>query len=208
MKLSPWWWGGAGGLVALGLVGLAFGFLRPGWPELPEASGGGAKSALMDLKQKTAELSAKAGDMEGKKKDLKDELSRHRVFVSRSLIFLPKDAEPVKPLNPEQITEDGIQVGWKLKYGLSPEGPDVAQQDDDQDGFTNLEEYEKKTDPKDPASSPSKWIKIKISSVEKKMLVVSFSGKSPGLYTLRFKLGKDGKNIEEAVVVGDKLWVS
>jgi len=205
MKLSPWWWGGVGGLVALGLVGLAFGFFQPGWPELPEASGGGAKSALMELKQKTAELSAKAGDWEGKKKDLKDELSRHRVFVSRSLIFLPKDAEPVKPLNPEQITEDGIQVGWKLKYGLSPEDPDVAQQDDDQDGFTNLEEYEKKTDPKDPGSSPSKWVKLKIASVDPGKMSVSFSGKSEGRYTVRFKSTTKPKDVD--VALGDKIWV-
>jgi hypothetical protein len=207
MKVSPWWLGGAGGLVVLGLVGLAFGFFQPGWPDIPEAPEGGGKSVFAEFKQKTGEFRTKLGELEEKKKGLKEELSGHRVFVSRSLVFLPKDAEPVKPLNIEQVTDDGIQVGWKLKYGFSPEDPDVSQQDEDQDGFTNLEEYEKKTDPKDPASSPSKWVKIKISSAEKKMLVVSFTGKSLGLYTLRFKLGKDGKNVEENIVVGDKLWV-
>jgi hypothetical protein len=205
MKLSPWWWGGAGGLVVLGLVGLAFGLFQPGWPELAEAPGGGGKSALVELKQKAGEFTTKLGELGEKKKGLKEELTQHRVFVSRSLVFLPKDAEPVKPLNSEQITEDGIQVGWKLKYGLSPEDPDVAQQDEDQDGFTNLEEYEKKSDPKDPASSPSKWVKLKIASVDSSKMSISFSGKSAGRYTLRFK--STGKPKDVDVALGDKVWV-
>jgi hypothetical protein len=205
MKISPWWLGGAGALVILGLVGLAFGFFQPGWPELAEATGGGGKSVLSELKQKTGEFTTKLGELEEKKKGFKGELNRHRVFVSRSLVFLPKDPEPVKPLNPEQVTEDGIQVGWKLKYGLSPEDPDVAQRDEDQDGFTNLEEYEKKSDPKDPASSPSKWVKVKIASVDSSKMSVSFSGKSAGRYTLRFKAGAKPKDVD--VGLGEKVWV-
>ena len=205
MKISPWWLGGAGALVILGLVGLAFGFFQPGWPELAEATGGGGKSVLSELRQKTGEFTTKLGELEEKKKGFKGELNRHRVFVSRSLVFLPKDAEPVKPLNPEQVTEDGIQVGWKLKYGLSPEDPDVAQRDEDQDGFTNLEEYEKKSDPKDPASSPSKWVKVKIASVDSSKMSVSFSGKSAGRYTLRFKAGAKPKDVD--VGLGEKVWV-
>jgi hypothetical protein len=205
MKISPWWLGGGGALVLLGLVGLTFGFFQPGWPDLAEADGGGGKSVLAELKQKTGEFTTKLGELEQKKNKLNDQLSRHRVFVSRTLVFLPKDAEPVKPLNPEQITDDGIQVGWKLRYGLSPEDPEVAQQDEDQDGFTNLEEYEKKSDPKDPASSPSKWVKVKIASVDPAKMSISFPGKSTGRYTLRFKAGAKPKDVD--VGLGDKVWV-
>jgi hypothetical protein len=205
MKASSWWLAGGGGLAVLGLVGLAFGFFQPGWLDLPEAPSGAGKSVLADIKQKTGEFTTKLGELEEKKKGLKEELSRHRVFVSRSLVFLPKDAEPVKPLDPDQITEDGIQVGWKLKYGLSPEDPDVAQQDEDQDGFTNLEEYEKKSDPKDSASSPSKWVKLKISNVDSGKMSISFSGKSAGRYTLRFKSASKPKDVD--VALGDKVWV-
>jgi len=123
------------------------------------------------------------------------------------LVFLPKQAESVQPLNPAQVTEDGIEVGWKLKYGFSPEDPEVASQDEDQDGFTNKEEYDKKTDPRDYASSPSKWVKVRISSVDKKMLVTSLVEESQDQYTLRFKLGKDGKNKDLNVVIGDIIWV-
>jgi hypothetical protein len=205
MKISPWWLGGAGGLAVLGLVGLAFGFFQPGWPDLAETPGGGGKSIVAELRQKADEFTTKLGEWEEKKKGLKEELGRHRVFVSRSLVFLPKDTEPVKPLNPEQVTEDGIQVGWKLKYGLSPEDPDIAQQDEDQDGFTNLEEYEKNTDPKDPGSSPSKWVKLKIASVDPAKMSISFSGKSAGRYTLRFKGATKPKDVD--VALGDKLWL-
>jgi hypothetical protein len=205
MKLSPWWISGGAGLVVLGLVGLTFGFLQPGWLEPVETPTGGGKSPLADAKQKSSEFRAKIEELGQKKGALKDTLEKHRVFVSRSLVFLPKEAEPVQPLNPDQVTEDGIQVGWKLKYGFSPEDPEVGAQDNDQDGFTNLEEYQKKTDPQDPASSPSKWIKLKIASVDPTKMVVSFSGKSAGRYTLRFKTVGKPKDVD--VATGDKFWV-
>ena len=205
MKLSPWWIGGGAGLVVLGLVGLTFGFLQPGWPEPAETPAGGGKSPLADAKQKSSEFRAKIEELEQKKGALKDTLEKHRVFVSRSLVFLPKEAEPVQPLNPDQVTEDGIQVGWKLKHGFSPEDPEIGTQDEDQDGFTNFEEYQKKTDPKDPASSPSKWVKLKIASVDPAKMAVSFSGKSAGRYTLRFKTIGKPKDVD--VATGDKLWV-
>jgi hypothetical protein len=205
MKLSPWWIGGGAALVVLGLVALVFGFFQPGWPDPVESPAVGAKSPLADAKQKSSEFRTKIGEFEAKKKALNDSLEKHRVFVSRSLVFLPKEAEPVQPLNPDQVTEDGIQVGWKLKYGFSPEDPEVGAQDEDQDGFTNLEEYQKKTDPKDPASSPSKWVKLKIVSVDPAKMAVSFPGKSAGRYTLRFKTVGKPKDID--VASGDKLWV-
>ena len=205
MKISPWLTGGAGALFLVGLLGLALGVLRPGEIEPVEAPSGGGKSAVAEFKQKAASSVAALAKKSGKKDLAVEEWKGHRVFVSRSIVFLPKENEPVQPLNREQVTEDGIEVGWKLKYGFSPEDREVADQDEDQDGFTNKEEYDKKTDPKDPASSPSKWVKVKIASVEAAKMTIGFSGKSAGLYTLRFKLGPKPKDVD--VAVGDKLWV-
>ena len=205
MKISPWLMGGAGALFVVGLVGLALGVLLPGGIESVEAPGGGGKSAVAEFKQKAALSTATLAKKSGGKELVNEEGQGHRVFVSRSIVFLPKEKEPVQPLNEKQITEDGIEVGWKLKYKFSPEDREVADQDEDQDGFTNKEEYDKKTDPKDPASSPSKWVKVKIASVEAAKMSIGFSGKSAGRYTVRFKLGGKPKDVD--VAVGDKLWV-
>ena len=205
MKISPWLTGGTGVLFLVGLVGLGLGVLRPGGIEPVEAPGGGGKSAVGEFKQKAALSVAALAKKSGKKDLAVEEWKGHRVFVSRSIVFLPKENEPVQPLNEKQITEDGIEVGWKMKYGFSPEDREVADQDEDQDGFTNKEEYDKKTDPKDLRSSPSKWVKVKITSVDPAKLLIGFSGKSEGRYTVRFKLGVKPKDVD--VVVGDKIWV-
>ena len=205
MKISPWLMGGAGALFVVGLVGLVLGVLLPGGLEPVEAPGSVGKSAVAEFKQKAALSAAALAKKSGKKDLAVVELKEHRVFVSRSLVFLPKEKEPVQPLDEKQVTDDGIEVGWKLKYGFSPEDREVADQDEDQDGFTNKEEYDKKTDPTDPTSSPSKWVKVKIASVEAAKMSIGFSGKSVGRYTLRFKLGPKPKDVD--VEVGDKLWV-
>jgi hypothetical protein len=197
--------GGAGALGVVGLVALAVGVMLPGGIEPVEAPDGGGKSAVAEFKQKAAMSMATLAKESGRKQLGNEDGKSHRVFVSRSIVFLPKEEEPVQPLNEKQITEDGIEVGWKLKYGFSPEDREVADQDEDQDGFTNKEEYDKKTDPKDSTSSPSKWVKVKITSVDPAKLLIGFSGKSEGRYTVRFKSGAKPKDVD--VAVGDKLWV-
>jgi hypothetical protein len=45
---------------------------------------------------------------------------------------------------------DGIPDDWKIAHGLDPNDPLVAYEDPDQDGLTNLEEYQYGTDPNNP----------------------------------------------------------
>jgi hypothetical protein len=49
---------------------------------------------------------------------------------------------------------DGLPNEWELQYGFNPNDAKDAMLDTDGDGFTNLEEYEAKTDPRDPKSHP------------------------------------------------------
>ncbi len=49
---------------------------------------------------------------------------------------------------------DGLPNDWEKKYGLNPADPSDAAKDADGDGFTNLEEFQAKTDPRDPKSHP------------------------------------------------------
>jgi hypothetical protein len=57
---------------------------------------------------------------------------------------------------------DGMPDGWEVSYGLDPKGDD-ASDDFDGDGFSNLIEYRRETDPNDPNSYPSvamPWIPL------------------------------------------------
>src|ERR1700674_1333357 len=45
---------------------------------------------------------------------------------------------------------DGIPDDWKVAHGLDPNDPNVALEDPDHDGLTNLEEYQAGTDPNNP----------------------------------------------------------
>ena len=45
---------------------------------------------------------------------------------------------------------DGIPDDWKIAHGLDPNDPLVAYEDPDNDGLTNLEEYQYGTDPNNP----------------------------------------------------------
>ena len=49
---------------------------------------------------------------------------------------------------------DGMPDAWELKFGLNPNDPADAKQDADGDTFSNLEEFQAKSDPKDPESHP------------------------------------------------------
>jgi len=57
--------------------------------------------------------------------------------------------------NPEDSDNDLMPDWWEVKYfnNINEVGPDA---DDDKDGFTNLEEYEAGTNPRDPKSHPPK----------------------------------------------------
>ena len=58
--------------------------------------------------------------------------------------------------------DDGMPDGWEVAYGLNPKRND-ASEDADGDGFSNLIEFRRKTDPKDPDDYPTlamPWIPL------------------------------------------------
>lgn len=191
----------------MGLCGVWLGLVPPGGSAPSETIPVAAKSRVSEIKKKADTVTEQLAGYSGRPVFPGTNALAHRVFVSRTLVFLPDDKkEPVQPLDPKLKMQDGIEVGWKLDHGFNPADPEVRDGDADQDGFTNLEEYLNRTDPNDKNSSPSRWLKIKVASVETNSLSVGFSGKSANRYTLRFVyLGKK-KDVD--VAVGDQLWLA
>ena len=192
MKLSVWFYVGLALAGIAGLVFLGLGYFRFG--EIPETeSMGGAGKPLLAQAKKKAELVQQAREktVEAARgyTGLKGNEGEHRVFVSAQLVYLPENAEPVQPLNPKMVTEDGIGVGWKIQHGFDPADLEVKDQDPDGDGFSNLEEFLAETDPTKKEDSPAKESKLKSRSGEPVAMAVSFPEKSGGLYSIRFQVG-------------------
>lgn len=57
---------------------------------------------------------------------------------------------------------DGMPNDWEERYGFNPKDASDATADADGDGFTNLEEFQAKTDPKDRSSHPDYLDSLKL----------------------------------------------
>ena len=66
--------------------------------------------------------------------------------------------------------EDGIPDKDEKLLGLNPNDPSDAQRDNDNDGFTNLEEYKAKTDINDPKSHPPLAKRLYVDSIKRGFL--------------------------------------
>ncbi|MBU0715958.1 MAG: hypothetical protein KJ964_11430 [Verrucomicrobia bacterium] len=70
---------------------------------------------------------------------------------------------------------DGLPDEWELKYGLNPNADD-ALQDDDADGFTNLEEYQAGSNPCNADAHPSFAEKLRVIKIGRTPMPLSFQG--------------------------------
>ncbi len=70
---------------------------------------------------------------------------------------------------------DGIPDKLENALGLNPQDPSDAKGDLDGDGFTNVEEYQAKTDPKDAKSHPSIVNLLRVKELRGKRLPLVFS---------------------------------
>lgn len=208
VKPSPWLFGAVAGALVTGLLYIGAGFWRPGQTGLPESIGGASRSLAVSAKKQTETLRNHYLDLEKEAAEflgLKGAEGEHRVFVSAQLVYLPKNPEPVQPLDLQMKTTDGIEVGWKIAHHLDPADPRVKDEDPDGDGFTNLEEFISRTDPLRKEDSPAKESKLKSRSGEPVPMAVSFPEKSGGIYTVRFQVGS--KRREFKGKVGDSFWL-
>ena len=94
------------------------------------------------------------------------------LFVSR--VYLLRDGALVDILESGSELFAGIPNSWILEHNLDYTSASLPENDPDADGFTNREEFEGKTNPKDAASKPALWTKLRLTNSKIDKLRVKF----------------------------------
>ncbi|TAG10033.1 MAG: hypothetical protein EAZ42_05065 [Verrucomicrobia bacterium] len=120
----------------------------------------------------------KSGEVDGRAVDL---------FVGIPLFVASK--EPTKPLDPfkGEMIHPPIPNKWWIDNRIDPGFSDSPQQDPDGDGFSNLEEFNAKTDPNNPAAIPSLIAKLMYVKDESLGWVLRPSYESNGSFPFRYE---------------------
>ncbi|MBI4024909.1 MAG: hypothetical protein HY360_08000 [Verrucomicrobia bacterium] len=120
----------------------------------------------------------------------------HRVFIAPPMKILdPNDPVPTRYDDlamGEMTTSEGFPYNWLKKYELPTDQP-VSDTDPDNDGFTVREEFDAKTDPKNPDSKPDVILKLRTVRLVQKAFPFLFNGIAEGEGGMKFSiLRKDG----------------
>ena len=81
-------------------------------------------------------------------------------FVSR--VYLLKDGRLVDIMESGNDLFPGISNAWLIENDLDYLDDGLPERDPDSDGFTNFEEFTAKTNPRDAASKPALWTKLRL----------------------------------------------
>lgn len=106
-------------------------------------------------------------------------------------------AEPVDPWGGEDIHKP-IPNQWWLKYKLDPGFGDSPQRDPDGDGFSNLEEFEAKTDPTNSSDFPSIIAKLQYVRDDSLWFYVRPGFDSAGAFSFTYADGQKRENKTKA----------
>lgn len=136
----------------------------------PPASATGAPFAPND---DLAKLKAEAGKLSEPGK-FTWESGEGSLFVSR--VYLLREGELVDILESDTQLYAGVPNEWILQYGLDYGDRDLMSKDSDGDGFSNEDEFRAGTNPRDAASKPPLWTKLRLASYEKIPFRIKFEG--------------------------------
>jgi hypothetical protein len=100
--------------------------------------------------------------------------SKGSLFVSRR--YLLKDGKLLDPIEGGDNLHPPIPNAWFIDNGLDLSRTDILQVDDDGDNFTNLEEFEAKTNPKDKSSAPRSFTKLQLVAYKPQPFHLIFKG--------------------------------
>ena len=128
------------------------------------------------------------------------------LFVSRRYLLSEGNLIDIEESGTQLVP--GIDNDWILKHDLDYTDRNLAEADADRDGFTNLEEFTAGTIPKDAASKPPHWTKLRLKSFEKIPFRIKFMGAPSVRSGEEFKRGSielcDGTKIEGKILSVDK----
>lgn len=95
------------------------------------------------------------------------------LFVSRE--YLVRDGRLIDILQGDEEIFPGIPNKWIKEHRLEYSDAKLPERDPDEDGFSNMEEFLAQTNPRDPASRPAGWTKLKLSGSKLEKLRFTFS---------------------------------
>lgn len=93
-----------------------------------------------------------------------------------SLPYVLKDGILIMPMESPEPLHPPIKNSWLITHALPWWERDVKDQDPDEDRFSNLEEYNAGTDPKDKNSVPPYWTKLRLKEFISKPFKLKFNG--------------------------------
>lgn len=96
------------------------------------------------------------------------------LFVSRK--YLLKDGKLLDPIEGGEMLHPPIPNAWFDEYHLDLSNSKIKDLDSDGDGFTNLEEYEAKTNPNDKTSTPPSSTKLQLVAYKPVPFRIIFKG--------------------------------
>jgi len=124
------------------------------------------------------------------------------LFVSRPYVL--KDGKLRDPLEDDVPLFPPITNAWLMKYNLDYGDPNVAGEDPDKDGFTNLEEFLAGSDPTNANSHPSYHTKLRLTKFDPVPFRLKFGGDSGDGETFIIN-AKDAKSRTQFLKLGDMI---
>jgi hypothetical protein len=127
-------------------------------------------------------------------------------FRGRSGLFVPEkhfigpDGQPATLQTTE--VHPPVPNEWFEQFGLSVADADALDQDPDDDGFSNLDEWQGHTNPVDPKSHPDYRTKLKLKSVHEESFPLIFASRTEDVFGIN---NTDRSKPTQFLRVGDKI---
>jgi hypothetical protein len=137
-----------------------------------------AEDALPDFQSTTLESADSAAENPTVWQLTDSDPNRASLLVSRT--YLLKDGKLFDPIEGGENLHDPIPNAWLIEHGLDYTAKDIKERDSDGDGFTNLEEFLEGTNPKDSASKPAGYSKLKLVDFKSIPFRIVFKGDPSG----------------------------